>query len=387
MRQRIQLPARTMPEGIIMPNPLKIAFMTTVGRNVGDEFIREGIRSFFDDVLGNTYEPLYVDKHDLTTLNRRVLDEATSVSDKFRDADVIVQAGAPVYWCNGRFRSYNAEWAQELWIDRIFKLGRNKTIFNLGAGAGQKSEHDIDTLLGDPQLIDFAEQAGRACAWTTARDPLASKFLTGCKVEHELLPCPAFHAARRVTGRGAAPKPNNLLAINLMPKAGHYRLKPETDEQQWQAVIAEILPKLRTDHKLLFVAHDQLEADFAKTLALGSESIFFSPDYRDYLGVYSRVKGIVANRVHGAVLVSGFGRPAVIIGNDARIGIARPIGIPAKDSSETTADWILDSLASQFSEGAKLSKHRLALREESAFRYISKIRELLLNSQELAKAA
>jgi len=79
---------------------MRIAFMTTVGRNVGDEFIREGIRSFFDDAV-ESYEPFYVDKHDLTTLHRRVLDEQSDLSDKFRDADVIVQAGAPVYWNNG----------------------------------------------------------------------------------------------------------------------------------------------------------------------------------------------------------------------------------------------------------------------------------------------
>jgi hypothetical protein len=369
-----------------MPNPLRVAFMTTLGRNVGDEFIREGIRSFFDDVLGGAYEPLYVDKHDLETLHRRVMDESIDVQDKFRDADVIVQAGAPVYWANGRFRSYNVEWAQALWFDRIFKLGSEKTILNLGAGAGQKSEDDIETLLADPQLIDFAEQAGRACAWTTARDPLASQFLRGCNVEHELLPCPAFHAARRVVGRGSLPKSNNLLAVNFMPKAGHYRLKPETDEAKWCATINELLPMLRKDHKLLFVAHDQAEAQFHRTLAHGDESIFFSHDYRDYMALFSRVKGIFANRVHAAVCVAGFGRPAVIVGNDARIGIARPIGIPAKDSSQATAHWIEDELQQQFAESEKLSRRRIALREESAHRYVSRIRELLERSVQ-AKAA
>ena len=54
--------------------PLRIAFMTTVGRNVGDEFIREGIRSFFDDCLP-AYDCYYVDKHDLTTLQRPLYDE------------------------------------------------------------------------------------------------------------------------------------------------------------------------------------------------------------------------------------------------------------------------------------------------------------------------
>src|SRR4051794_29105575 len=126
---------------------MRIAFMTTVGRNVGDEFIRDGIRSFFDDAVGS-YDSFYIDKHDLTTLHRRVLDEPAELSDKFRDADVIVQAGAPVYWNNGegKYTSYNAEWAQALWFDRIFKLGGDgKVILNLGAGTGQQGEDDLET--------------------------------------------------------------------------------------------------------------------------------------------------------------------------------------------------------------------------------------------------
>ncbi len=355
---------------------MRIAFMTTLGRNVGDEFIREGIRSFFDEVLG-TYEPFYVDKHDLTTLHRRVGDEIEEVSDKFRDADVVVQAGAPVYWNNGRFKSYNDTWSQALWFDRIFKLGGEKTILNLGAGAGQKNEDDLDTLLADPKLIEFARSAGRACAWTTTRDPLASSLLDKIGVEHELLPCPAFHAARRISGRGTPPPPNDLLAVNFMSKAGHYRLKPQTDESQWRAVIDKLLPQLREQHRLVFIAHDQAEKEFQKQLARDDETVFFGNDYRDYLAVYGRVKGIVANRVHGAVCVAGFGRPAVIVGNDARVGIARPIGIPARDSAEATAEWIVSSLQEQFDRGPELRNARLELRESSAKRYTSRIAQLL----------
>ena len=43
-----------------------------------------------------------------------------ALTDKFRQADVIVQAGAPVYWSNGRFTSWNSEWAEALWFDRIY---------------------------------------------------------------------------------------------------------------------------------------------------------------------------------------------------------------------------------------------------------------------------
>jgi hypothetical protein len=359
---------------------LRIVFLTTVGRNVGDEFIREGIRSFFDALLGPTgYDAYHVCKHDLATLSTRVYDEPEMLADKFRDADVIVQAGAPVYWNNGKHKSHNADWAQPLWFDRIFPLGRTKLILNLGAGAGQKDEGDLDTLLADRGLIDFARRAGQACAWTSVRDPLAAAFLDAINVSCDLLPCPAFHAARRASGPGTLPPAaDDGLAVNFMELAGHFRLKPSTDAAKWRNVIDELLPRLRLRHKLLFVAHDQAEADFQKTLATPGEDVFVSADYREYLKLYARVKGIVANRVHGAVTVAGFGRPAVIVGNDCRIGIARPIGLPACDSAEATANWIVSALADQMDERETLNSERMALRESSAEQYTTKLRGLLV---------
>ena len=35
------------------------------------------------------------------------------------------------------------------------------------------------------------------------------------------------------------------------------------------------------------------------------EMIFFAADYREYLSLYGRVAGVVANRVHGAVCAAG----------------------------------------------------------------------------------
>ena len=82
--------------------------MTTVNHNVGDEFIREGIRSFLDEVLGD-YDPYYVHKHDLATLHKPLLDETELLADKFRDADLIIQAGSPVYWAFDQYRCYTVD--------------------------------------------------------------------------------------------------------------------------------------------------------------------------------------------------------------------------------------------------------------------------------------
>jgi hypothetical protein len=357
--------------------PPRVAFMTTVGKNVGDEFIREGIRSFLDEVFGDGgYDPYYVNKHDLTTLHRPLLDEIEPLTDKFRDADILVQAGAPVFWHLGESRCYREDWVQALWHQRVFRLAADKPFLNLGAGSCQRDESDERPLLEDVECRDFIRTVGRCSRLTTARDPLTSRVLSRLGLAHELLPCPALHAARRLGG-GHTPPAGEVLAVNLMELAGHYLLKPENDPRRWSNVVLATLPQLRERFRLLFVAHDEAEVRFQRYCNRPDEMIFYSPDYRDYLSVYSRVAGVVANRVHGAVCAAGFGRPAVLVGTDSRIGIARPIGIPAIDSSRVTPEWIIKSLDEQMARRDEVMQQRLALREASAAEYVRLIRERL----------
>jgi hypothetical protein len=355
----------------------RVAFMTTVGKNVGDEFIREGIMSILADAIG-AFEPLYVNKHDLASLSRPLLDEIGVYADKFAAADLIVQAGAPVFWHLGESRCYREDWVRALWHERIFPLSQDKPFLNLGAGTCQSREGEVEPLVGDAECVEFVRRVGRCAVVTTARDPLTSELMTrvGDCGEHALLPCPAFHAARRVNaGRPVAARP--VLAVNLMELAGHYMLKAENDPRRWSEVILATLPRLRERFELVFVAHDEAEVRFLRHCNYPHEMIFFSADYRDYVSLYSRVAGIVANRVHAAVCVAGFGRPAVVVGNDSRIGICRPIGIPAIDACEVTSDWIVDALDAQAGRRDALLEERLTLREESARRYATLIRDRL----------
>ena len=353
----------------------RVAFMTTVGKNVGDDFIREGIRSILDDAIG-PYEPLYVNKHDLSTLGRPVMDEIGVVPDKFAAADVLVQAGAPVFWHLGESRCYREEWVRALWHERIFPLSKDKPFLNLGAGTCQAREGEVGPLLDDPLCVEFIRQVGSCADLTTARDPLTHDLLGRLDVAHELLACPAFHAARRVNAGRPAPA-RQVLAVNLMELGGHYLLKPENDPKRWSDLILQTLPRLRERYELVFVAHDEAEVRFLRHCNYPHEQIFHSPDYRDYLSLYSRVGGIVANRVHAAVCVAGFGRPAVVLGTDSRIGICRPIGIPAIDTGEATSDWIVDSINEQMDRRDELMAERLALREDTAGQYAALIRQRL----------
>lgn len=352
----------------------KITFMTTLGINVGDEFIREGICSFFDEIYKH-WEPFYVNKSDLQTLHMPAEDEVCVLNDKFRDADIIIQAGAPVYWRLGNSTSYNVEWAEELWRKGIFQLGAEKPILNIAAGACQPYPDFAKTFLDDPSCVQFAKDAARACLWTSVRDPLASQILYALGIGHEVLPCTAFHAARRSSFCDSGYY--DVLGINLMPLGGHYKLKGDIDENIWTKTIEAFLPKIRKRHRILFIAHDIVEKEFMRRYLAPGEAVFYSPRWRDYLPVYSRCTAVIANRVHGAVCAAGFGRPAVILGNDTRLQIGDYIGLPSAYVSRVTPEEVV-SMTETAVAGHKREKDRLiALREESAVRYRKSILESL----------
>lgn len=351
--------------------------MTTLGVNVGDEFIREGICSFLDDIF-KYWEPYYVNKHDILSLHQPIEGEVRLLKDKFLDADIIIQSGAPVYWKIGNSTSYNVEWAEELWEKRIFQLGPQKPIFNIAAGACQPYPDFAKTFLSDPICVEFAKKAHSACRWTSVRDPLASQILFALGLTHDVLPCTAFHASRRIRSLNENDK---FLGINLMPYAGHYKLKENIDEKAWKFAIKAFLPKVRKRHPILFIAHDQIEKEFMKQFLDPGEVIFYSSRWHDYLQVYQQCKAVIANRVHGAVCAAGFGIPALIIGNDTRLLIGDYIQIPAVYVNEVEVDTLVDLTEKSIDKRDQERERLLILREESAKRYCEAIQNSLESSE------
>lgn len=339
---------------------------------MGDEFIREGIISFFDEIF-KSYEPLYVNKHDLSTLHRPVENEITPVNDKFLDAHIIVQSGAPVYWNLNENKCYKIDWAEELWYKRIYKLADEKLILNIAAGSCQPYPDIALSYTSDPQCADFAIEAAKACHWTSARDPLASQILYALNVDHDLLPCAALHAARRVKYDSNVNP--NLLGVNLMPFGGHLVLKEDVRDTPWNDMIHAFLQDFRKRHSILFIAHDEKEKEFMEQFRNSNELIFHSPAFRDYLPVYARCSVVLANRVHGAVCAAGFGRPSVIVGNDSRLLIGSHIGIPVRYVAHTEVEEIVSLVENAFTEREKERDRLLELKRESAHIYINRIQE------------
>ncbi len=350
--------------------------MTTIGVNVGDEFIREGILSFIDEIFP-VYRPFYVNKHDLSSLYETRLDEVEILSDKFSQSDIIIQAGAPVYW-NWPWRGnvcYAADWAEELWYKRIFLLSKSKKILNIGAGACQPFKDTSKTVSADKKCADFIRSVSEACIWVSVRDPLASEILDDLSLPYEALPCPAFHAARKFKNNN--PVYGNVVGVNLMPLSGHYKISDDYTEEQSLSFHFELVKKLRRNHQLIFIAHDGIEADYIKQFKISDEIIFHSANFRDYLSVYSQCRAVFANRVHGAVCAAGFGRPSVIVGNDSRIKIAEYIYIPYQYFPDANVDEVVDILESKMQSERNERERLISLRETSARQYVEQMSKFI----------
>src|SRR5689334_2896414 len=117
---------------------LKISLITTQGTNIGDDFVREGVRAALDSIC--TYHPYLIDKHQPETSCASPLaeDHFEPLSDKICEADAVIQCGAPVYWNLGSLpgqKCSSAEWIEPLWYRRIAKVHESLPVLNISAGA------------------------------------------------------------------------------------------------------------------------------------------------------------------------------------------------------------------------------------------------------------
>ena len=358
---------------------VKATFITTRRTNIGDDFVREGLRAVLDDLC--EYHAYLVHKHDFNASCATPYpeEEGPAVPDKVLNADLVFHSGAPVYWNLGngpRQKGCTAEWVLPFWYERIERSTRRLPVFNIAAGACQSYFGNAREIVDDGACAAFARDIYSFCALTTVRDKLAEDVhkLLGLAVTR--MPCVSIHAWRR---HQTEVEEGSDIALNFMPLAGHYNLDPQVDLKRWAQCFVALEGILRRRGvSTSLVAHDRKER--AALLELfPRRNVFFSEDYRDYFRYYSRCIGGVFNRLHGALLLAGRGRPSVVIGNDSRAWMVDEVGLPRRHVSEADPDAIADALIESLNER---TTRRLLETEEASF---SRMRTLLGNSLKLVK--
>ena len=346
---------------------MKVAFITTVNHNVGDDFVRDGILYLLTRTVGPV-EPALIHKHfplsvrsEWDWLHRsgftRVMDRIPHSSalgwsrlidrlplraagDKILNSELLVQCGAPVYWLNAGSNSASNEWYEPL-VCRRWKRVRTRVPFlNIGAGSCQAYHSDGSEFSTAPGVLAYIRELHARCALTTVRDHLSKSILAMAGVDAPLLPCPSLFACKQHAIDAGSPE---YVALNYMKLGGHYRLDGAIDPLAWRKTFVAFARHLARSDRCVLVCHDRMEREEAGKM-LPEFDRFYSNDYREYLRVYARASCGVVNRVHAAFVMASFGRPALVVGNDSRARMTELIDLPHLHVAEASVERLQSGL-------------------------------------------
>lgn len=373
---------------------IRIGLITTLDKNIGDDFIRFGIIQVLKDVFkGKQIEFICVNKHSpytvypfwhpvqirdivnsLPLVNKIAKYSVETVFPKigcsnFDKCDLIVQCGAPVFWPDCR----NNEWAKPLWHEIIGRLFKKIPVLNLAAGSCYPWERQSET----PKLTDDTEYIKsilRYCRLTTARDQLAQDICKSVGSEVPLIPCSAFLAA---IGRRADLNESGYVLINYMSGGGHYGWEQGIDCDKWEITIKQIISNLGKRHKLAFLCHDQKEVFLAKKIS-SSLPVYYPKTVNDYFDCVSQAKFAICNRMHASVGMAGMGIPSVAVCTDTRLLMVSELGLPVHYVKTIDARMLEDEVECGLSSLKTESERLILLQAKTWEKYCSNINNALL---------
>lgn len=331
---------------------MKVVMITTVRHNVGDDFVRDGIvyllRQYFKNQelhFQNIHKHAPITaRYGFENIRSRIVSTILDVipcsvsTDRILEADLVVQCGAPVYWCNGwRWGAHCAhnEWYGPL-IRKRFSRNKKAMLLNLAGGTCQKYHSDGSEFCS--KCLNYIKEFFSATKVTTLRDQLARKVLNSTGLDAPVIPCSSIFAVDEYDIKS---KGEEYVVLNYMEGSGHYTLGQNINKMKWKAEFSRFYHEIRKYEKVVFVCHNQKEVKEAKKIN-NEADIFFSEDYLDYIRFYSRAKFGIFNRVHGAFILAGFGKPAVVIGNDSRAKMVSEIGMESFFVNDVNFEFLME---------------------------------------------
>lgn len=347
---------------------LKVTFVTTVDRNPGDAFIRAGIEYLLQQHIPY-YQPIYVDKHEYKSPRRgfpkikRLWPIKIENDDPFSSADIIVQAGTPFYYIipgpdgtytSSFFSSVSTDWIRKVWLEKLLRLAKLPPVLNLAVGTCQSFSSDASEFDRSPELLAFIRKTVELSALTTVRERIAARLLDRCSLPSHCLPCAAIFAAdyHRIY-----PEQPSLVCLNYMDGGAHYTLGQTIDFEGWERAFLAVYRSLNQRYSVVVMCHSPGEVLRVRSLIPEADT-FFSSSYQGYLRVYAKARFGIFNRVHGAMVLAGMGRPAVVVGNDTRARMAELMELPTYFVNEATPDCLLEHVV-DFEEHADTWSGRL----------------------------
>ena len=369
---------------------MRIGLITTLGTNIGDDFIREGICLVLREVFKNkTIEFVPVNKHRPMTIYPKWhpcrLAESVPYANRyayalfgtifykagytlFDDCDLIVQCGAPVLWPG----CHKAEWAVPLWHQVVGRLHERIPVLNLAAGSCYPWERQPANI-SEPHDAAYVSAILAYCRLTTSRDTLAQSLFSSLGGETPHIPCTAFLAAKDFEKHQES---ENLVLINYMEGGGHYDWSQDIDKTKWQNIIQRFIDCMRKRHRIAFLCHDQKEYELAKHVDHSIDR-FFPKSSDEYFRVTSKASAAICNRMHASVGLAGMGIPSVAVGTDTRILMVKTLKLPCHYVKDVSVELLEDDMEHLIKKAADQRERLRSLQSETVKAYIDIVSKTL----------
>ena len=317
---------------------MKISIITTVDHNVGDDFVREGIKYLLRQYYKKeNMEFQHIHKHSPITTRQgfewfrylrlssrvdKIVPKSWSI-DRVFEADILVQSGAPVYWCHevGGGHCYNNEWYKPLIKERFLK-NKNTKLLNLAAGTCQTYHSDGSEFC--ETCNNYMKEFYELAEVTTVRDTLAKTVFSKIGIDVPVIPCSSIFA---IDEHGLSNEGAEYVVVNYMKGGAHYTFGQKIDNEKWEREFKKFYFELKEKERVIVSCHNQKEVDEALGFDPKAEIFFVKDDYLEYMKFYSSAKFGIMNRVHGAFIMASYGKPSVVIGNDSRSRMSEEIGL------------------------------------------------------------
>jgi hypothetical protein len=366
---------------------MRLGLLTTLGTNIGDDFIREGLLGVIRDIRPqaplllepvNKHVPhtVYPRTHLLRWIEpaiprlprgritaRRFADRlAAHGGSRFDRCDLVLQCGTPILWP----RCSLNEWAKPIWHHVLARLAaEGRTILNLGGGSCYPWESPPASL-EETIDADYGRLMLRTARLTTVRDTLARQLLGSVGNAPEFIPCPAFLAAQTVAT--PHPRPTRRVLVNYMATGAHFTWGQDVDADAWQRTMQTVIAALERDWEIVFVCHDHKE--FALAARLWPTHPRVQPrTVAEYFALARDASLGIFNRLHAGVGVAGLGIPSVCIGTDTRLLMVKALDLPIFYVRDAGADALLAAFAHLAAHRDAESQRLLDLRREVFARY------------------
>ncbi|MBW6453545.1 MAG: polysaccharide pyruvyl transferase family protein [Methyloprofundus sp.] len=366
----------------------QISIITTVRHNIGDDFVREGILSILGDVskfdkveLIHKHSPVTtvygyegIRKLRISRVFEPVL-RALGTTDRIAKADILIQSGAPVYWCHpGGPHCADNEWFDPLIRKRFLKDRRNRKFLNIAGGSCQRYHSDGSEVTSCPKCKAYIAEFFDACDLTLLRDSLAQRMLQLAGRDAVVLPCTSIFARDHFK---ISPTKGGYIVVNFMETGGHYTFGQSIDAAKWRRNFVTIVSKLQPHGRVVAACHTVAEEVLAKQLVPDIETYIVPDEHVAFMNFYAGARFAVVNRVHAGFMMASFGKPAAVIGNDTRALMIKNLNLTphyVEDINDELIDEIIDELLTRESSYQHEAE---AIRARARVNYVEAISKVL----------